>query len=132
MRTRCSYIENDSVTYQIDITILDDNSLSIELKISFNVKKRVESFKPLFLDCMTTKRIDYIRINNKKIETSHHDYGRILLPSDSLKMGKNVFESKIVTSNAEEIGFFNRQNCVFAKNYPFGYSTIFPCFDQPS
>jgi len=66
MRTRCSYIENDSVTYQIDITILDDNSLSIELKISFNVKKRVESFKPLFLDCMTTKRIDYIKLTIKK------------------------------------------------------------------
>jgi hypothetical protein len=32
----------------------------------------------------------------------------------------------------EEISFFNRQSCIIPKNYPFGYSSIFPCFDQPS
>lgn len=74
---RNSYMDTDSVDYEIDVSFEEECVITTKVKISFIIKKRVDNFKPLSLDCITLRRASAIAINSKKVSTDSHDYGRI-------------------------------------------------------
>ncbi len=115
------------VSYGLTFEIPNQKSENInsELSLSLNLS---DVSRPLYLDFKEkTQNIKSVAANGKNIAIVH-EKGHIVIPAESLILGKNTIAISFIAGN---LSLNRNDDFLYTLLVPDRASTLFPCFDQP-
>lgn len=115
------------VSYGLTFEIPKQKSENInsELSLSLNLS---DVSQPLYLDFKEkTQNIKSVASNGKNIAIVH-EKGHIVIPAQSLILGKNTIAISFIAGN---LSLNRNDDFLYTLLVPDRASTLFPCFDQP-
>ncbi|OOV19729.1 M1 family aminopeptidase [Flavobacterium sp. LM4] len=116
-----------NVSYGLSFEIPHQKSENINSELSLNLNL-ADLSQPLYLDFKEkTQNIKSVAANGKNIAIVH-EKGHIVIPVESLTLGKNTIN---VSFTAGNLSLNRNDDFLYTLLVPDRASTLFPCFDQP-
>ncbi|SHM09100.1 aminopeptidase N [Flavobacterium pectinovorum] len=115
------------VSYDLlfEIPYQKNEDIKSEMKLHLTLS---DISQPLYLDFKEkTQNIKSIEANGKSI-TVLHEKGHIIIPAESLILGKNKIAISFIAGN---LSLNRNDDYLYTLLVPDRASTLFPCFDQP-